>query len=741
MVGIRPLLSALLMLALLAPAGASAASTTQIIVKRDPGLSRAEQQNIRSDAGVRLVDRLSLPRTEVVSAPAGDAAQALRDLRADPDVAYAEVDRVVHAFDDPVPAAWALRNYGQNIFGIGMYDADIDAPEAWNQITVDHVHVRGAGQQLAVVDTGVLATHEDLNGQIAETRDFVGTANGVAPGPGDGNGHGTHVAGIIAAKRNNGLGSAGVAPDSQIVALRALDASGQGQLSDIAEAFNYAGQQHIPIVNASLGVAVDSSPTLEAAIQPYVATTLFVFAAGNGGTDGVGDDNDTTHVWPCNAPDANVICVGASTNRDAVARFSNYGATSVDMFAPGEAIASTVPPGVMKELAPTDKYAYMDGTSMAAPHVAAAAALVRQAAPPGIDPAGIKDVLMSSVDAKPAFQGKSVSGGRLNAGLAVLNALTTNPADDDTDGVPDAIDECLGESGPAAGCADGDADGYPNAHDNCRATSNDDQSDIDKDTVGDACDQDMDGDGDVNVSDNCVRAVNPTQADLDHDGIGDACDPDIDGDTRANGSDNCPRTANPSQADLDKDHVGDACDPDIDGDGDANAADNCARTYNPSQADRDGDRIGDACDGDRDGDGRPNTSDGCPDVKALTATGCPPQDPDHDGRYDSADKCPTEPAATLNGCPLPYVTALTSKVRKRVARIYVSTSRAATVEVVVQRKRGGRWVRVKRRVQASAGNRATLRFTRLRKGSYRAVVVVSSTAGRAAAVTKRFRVR
>ena len=735
MVGIRPLLSALLMLALLAPAGASAAATTRIIVKRDPGLSRAEQQDIRSEAGVRLVDRLSLPRTEVVSAPAGDAAQALRDLRADPDVAYAEPDRVVHAFDDPVQAAWALRNYGQDIFGIGMYDADIDAPEAWAQRTLDHVNVRGAGQQVAVVDTGVLATHEDLSGQVADTRDFVGTANGVAPGAGDGNGHGTHVAGIIAAKRNNNLGSAGVAPDSQIVALRALDASGQGQLSDIAEAFNYAGQQQIPVVNASLGVAVDSSPTLEAAIQPYVATTLFVFAAGNAGSD-----NDTSHVWPCNAPDANVICVGASTNRDAVASFSNYGATSVDMFAPGEAIASTVPPGVLKELAPTDKYAYMDGTSMAAPHVAAAAALVRQAAP-GLDPAGIKDVLMGAVDAKAAFQGKSVTGGRLNAGRAVLNALTTTPVDDDMDGVPDAIDECLGASGPAAGCADADADGYPDAHDNCPGVSNDDQSDIDNDTVGDACDPDMDGDGDVNVSDNCVRAVNPNQADLDGDHIGDACDPDIDGDKRANGSDNCPRAANASQADLDKDKVGDACDPDIDGDGDANAADNCARTYNPTQADRDGDRIGDACDGDRDGDGRPNASDGCPDTKAFTATGCPPQDPDHDGRYDSADKCPTEPAATLDGCPLPYVTALSATARKRVATITVRTSRAATAEVVVQRKRGGRWVRVKRRVAATSGNRATIRVKRLRKGSYRAVVVVSSGAGRAAAVTKRFRVR
>jgi thermitase len=740
MVGIRPLLPALLMFALFAPASAAAAST-RIIVKREPGLSRAERQDIRQDAGVQLVDTLVLPRTEVVAAQPGDQAQALRDLRADPDVVYAEPDRVVHAFSDPVRIAWALRNYGQNVFGVGMFDADVDAPEAWHQRTVDKLPVTGTGVQVGVVDTGVLETHEDLSGQVAETHDFVGLANGKTGAP-DGDGHGTHVAGIIAAKRDNNLGSAGVAPGAKLVALRALDDTGTGSLADIAEAFYYAGDAGIPIVNASLGVVVPSSLTLENAIKPYVDTTLFVFAAGNGGSDGVGDNNDTTHVWPCNAPEPNVLCVGASTNRDGVAGFSNYGAASVDMFAPGVDIASTVPPGVMSGLAPTVKYAYMDGTSMAAPHVAAAAALVHQAAP-SLDPAGIKSELMATADAKPAFHGKSVTGGRLNAGLAVAHALAGGtPANTvDTDAVPDAIDECPTENGTAGGCPDADADGYPTAYDNCPGNRNADQSDLDGDDLGDVCDPDIDGDAKANGADNCPRAVNATQADLDKDGIGDACDPDIDNDSRANASDNCPRTANPSQADLDRDKVGDACDPDIDGDGDANAADNCVTTYNPTQADRDRDHKGDACDSDRDGDGRPNTTDRCPDVKAFTATGCPPQDPDHDGRYDAADKCPTEPAATLDGCPLPYLTALTAKGRKRGATITVSTSRAATVQITVQRKRGQGWKRVKARVKVTVGNRVTLKLKRLRKGRYRAVIVLSSTAGRSAPATKRFRVR
>src|SRR3954471_7337435 len=135
MVVIRPLSLALLMVAVLVPARASAAETTRIIVKRDPGLTTAEQRDIRADAGVRLVDTLSLPRTEVVAAPKSDASAALRELNNDPDVVYAEPDRIVHALAvDPVlPDSWALQNVGQDVFGFGFYDADIDAPEAWGQ--------------------------------------------------------------------------------------------------------------------------------------------------------------------------------------------------------------------------------------------------------------------------------------------------------------------------------------------------------------------------------------------------------------------------------------------------------------------------------------------------------------------------------------------------------------------------------------------------------------------------------
>ena len=129
----------------------------------------------------------------------------------------------------------------------------------------------------------------------------------------DGTGHGTHVSGTIAALRDNGSGIVGVAPQSKLMALRALGDDGGGRDSDIAEAFRYAGAHGARVVNASLGGS-GASHTLDAAISQY-PNTLFVVSAGNGGTDDAGDDNDAAQVWPCNSPNPNVVCVGASDNR------------------------------------------------------------------------------------------------------------------------------------------------------------------------------------------------------------------------------------------------------------------------------------------------------------------------------------------------------------------------------------------------------------------------------------------
>ena len=353
----RPLLIALL-LALAVPGVASANSATEILVKSDAGLTAAERADIRADAQVRLVETLSLARTELVAARPGDARDALRDLQADPDVTYAQLNHRRRAFavDPGLEVQWGIENVAQILFddklsSRGTYDSDSDVLEAWDQ------GFTGAGQTVAVVDTGI-ANHEDINpAQVVEKLNFVtGEATTV-----DGKGHGTHVAGTIAATDGNGIGVAGVAPDAGIAALRALDDDGWGTDADIADAIDWAGT-HYRVVNLSLGGGQEA-PAIKDKINDH-PNTLFVVAAGNAGRD-----NDVTPTYPCDINEPNIICVGASTNRDVPAGFSNHGDHSVDLFAPGEWIVSTTIPS-------PNSYFFLSGTSMAAPHVAAVAALL-----------------------------------------------------------------------------------------------------------------------------------------------------------------------------------------------------------------------------------------------------------------------------------------------------------------------------------------------------------------------------
>jgi Thrombospondin type 3 repeat len=146
-----------------------------------------------------------------------------------------------------------------------------------------------------------------------------------------------------------------------------------------------------------------------------------------------------------------------------------------------------------------------------------------------------------------------------------------------------------------------DGDGVRDEFDNCPQARNADQSDVDRDGLGDKCDPDADADGDPNAADNCPLVANPGQEDdgpegNPNNGLGDACDRDSDGDTHADPLDNCPAVANANQADFDGDDTGDACDVDNDDDGVFDAVDNCRFTYNFDQADADRDGRGSACD-------------------------------------------------------------------------------------------------------------------------------------------------
>src|SRR4051812_19435733 len=279
------------------PAAAQAAEG-DIIVQRAPGLDGAERQALRADAGVKLVETLPIERTELVSA--ADPAKALAALQADDDVVYAEADRRVRltsTMSDPAfGMLWALQNTGQadEAGQFGTAGDDIDATSAWDQ-------TEGAGVTVAVVDTGILAAHVDLVDQIASNAAEVGGSPGVDDDhngyiddvhgwdwvqrdnvPQDAHGHGTHVSGTIAAEGNNHFGVVGVAPQAKILPLRVLDASGRGWMSDIASAFDYAGDMGVRIVNASLGGAY--SQALEDVIADHPGT-LYVVAAGNDAAD------------------------------------------------------------------------------------------------------------------------------------------------------------------------------------------------------------------------------------------------------------------------------------------------------------------------------------------------------------------------------------------------------------------------------------------------------------------------
>ena len=325
--------------------------------------------------------------------------------------------------DDPsYSQLWGLENTGQTG---GTTDADIDASAAWDVTTGSSSIV------VAVIDTGVDYTHSDLaanmwtnpgeiagngidddgNGFIDDIHGFDFVSNDGDPM--DGNGHGTHVAGTIAAIGDDGSGITGVNWTSSIMALKFLSDSGSGTTSNAVRAVNYATMMRvnygvdIRVTNNSWGGGGYSNALASAIEASGDAGILFVAAAGN-----YGEDADSIPHYPASYDFANVISVAATDHNDQLAGFSNYGATTVDLAAPGVAIYSTLP---------GNTYGTYSGTSMASPHVAGVAALAWSAVP-NASMAQIRDAIMQGVDSLGSLSGKVITGGRLNAS-GTLDAL------------------------------------------------------------------------------------------------------------------------------------------------------------------------------------------------------------------------------------------------------------------------------------------------------------------------------
>lgn len=263
--------------------------------------------------------------------------EMLNKYKENPLVEYVEPNYIVNVDYTPDDPYFSTYQYGPQ---------KIQAPQAWDI-------AEGDGIEIAVVDTGVEADHPDLKGKVIEGYDFVDNDN-VAQ---DGNGHGTHVAGIAAAITNNGVGVAGVAPNAKILPVRALNDSGSGTLADIASAIRYAADRDAEVINLSLG-STQHSATMQSAVNyAWNQGSVVVAAAGNTG--------DTTINYPAYYP--NTIAVASTDSNDRKSSFSTYGASWVDVAAPGTSIYSTYIGG---------GYRSLNGTSMATPHVAGLAALL-----------------------------------------------------------------------------------------------------------------------------------------------------------------------------------------------------------------------------------------------------------------------------------------------------------------------------------------------------------------------------
>ena len=321
---------------------------------------------------------------------------------------------------------WAVENTGQEVNNkSGTADADMDIVEAWNTTKGDKDVI------VAVLDTGVDYSHDDLkenmwSGLEKHGLDFAGNNNGdndddpMPDKPYDDNGHyhGTHVAGIIGAVGNNEKGISGVAQNVAIMALKVFRPNGSGYSSDIMEALDYIAERidagdNIVAINASYGGGGSQNDATNDAIKKLGEKgVVFCAAAGNDGKDI--DDEPT---YPASYDASNIIAVAASDQDDKLANFSNYGANSVDVAAPGTNILSTYP---------DNQYAYLQGTSMATPNVAGAIALLASEYP-NSTVAERKAMILDNVEKKSAFNGKMTTGGRVN----INDALEDEPKNEE----------------------------------------------------------------------------------------------------------------------------------------------------------------------------------------------------------------------------------------------------------------------------------------------------------------------
>ena len=416
----------------------SARTPNEVLVKFKPSrrdLKKPDAQKRAKEFGaskkIEFKKALADQNIGVYRFTSGSAEDLAEKLKKDPNVEYAEPNYQLELYtisgNDTYKAdLWGLDNTGQTVNTIsGTADADMDVPEAWAVST---------GTSTVIVadhDTGVKYDHEDLAanmwdgssckdengssipGGCIHGYDYSGSGDNdpdptVDPYPGE-YWHGSHVGGTIGAVGNNGKGIVGVARNVKIMALKSDLYS-----DEIVKAIDFAIQNGAKVMNASWG-GYSYSQTIYDAINRFrSAGGLFIAAAGNSTVN-----HNSTPGYPCDYDLDNIICVAATDQDDAIAEFSDYGASYVDVGAPGTNILSSIGPN-------TNSYDYWDGTSMATPHVTGLAALT-WSYNSNLTYTQVRNIILTSGDSLASLSGKTVTGKRVNAYSALLAADFTAP--------------------------------------------------------------------------------------------------------------------------------------------------------------------------------------------------------------------------------------------------------------------------------------------------------------------------
>ena len=346
-------------------------------------LSDKYNQKVNLNSVFSISDRIYIVR--------GDK-KILKELKRSPlskETEYIEANYIYHALEVPndpeYSKQWNFRN--------------INVEKAWDE-------TKGKGVTVAVIDTGVSKVPDLKLTKFAKGYDFVNDKDDAS----DDQGHGTHVAGTIAQSTNNGYGVAGIAYEAEIMPLKVLAASGGGTIADIAESIKFAADNGADVINMSLGGGGASNMMEEAIKYAHNKGVVIIAAAGN--------ENNNSSSYPARYPD--VISVAAIDSAGVKAPYSNFGA-GVDLAAPGGSEAGKIIQNTVNPRTGESVFIGFQGTSMAAPHVAGVAALIRAT---GIDsPDEVRDILKQSSRKVQEDPLNHFGAGHLDAGAAVELAL------------------------------------------------------------------------------------------------------------------------------------------------------------------------------------------------------------------------------------------------------------------------------------------------------------------------------